>query len=126
MQVEKLTTTNNLSILEQKKVIPINSYSLILEAIDESFATFVNSKNFNIFLYLEEEYGLNKQNIPNNINKFVNIVENLFGSGAQLIEIKIIELINEKICDFTYNPPNDELIFEQYLVELLSFLKINQ
>ena len=113
-------------MVQQKKIIPTNSYSIILEAIDESFATFVDSKKFNIFLYLEEEYGLNKQNITNNINKFVDIVENLFGSGAQLIEIKIIELINKKICDFTYNPPNGELIFEQYLVELLYFLQINQ
>jgi len=126
MQVEKLTTKNNLSILEQKKVISTNSYSIILEAIDESFAIYINSKKFNIFLYLEEEYGLNKQNILNNINKFVDIVENLFGSGAQLIEIKIIELINKKICAFAYNPPNGELIFKKYLVELLYFLKINQ
>jgi len=92
MQVEKLTTKNNLSILEQKKVISTNSYSIILEAIDESFAIFINSKKFNIFLYLEEEYGLNKQNILNNINKFVDIVENLFGSGAHLIEIKSVTL----------------------------------
>jgi len=123
MQVEKLTTKNNLSILRQKKVIPTNSYSIILEAIDESFAMFINSKKFDIFLYLEEEYGLTKQSIPNNIEKFVDIVENLFGSGVGLIEIKIIELINKKICDFTYNPPNGEIIFKKYLIELLSFLK---
>ena len=123
MQVEKLTTKNNQSILRQKIVIPTNSYSIILEAINESFATFINSTKFDIFHYLEEEYGLTKQNIPNNIEKFVDIVENLFGSGVCLIEIKIIELINKKICDFTYNPPKGELIFKKYLVELLSFLK---
>ena len=66
MQVEKLTTKNNLLILRQKKVIPTNSYSIILEAIDESFDMFINSKKYDIFLYLEEEYGLTKQSIQNN------------------------------------------------------------
>ena len=123
MQVEKILPNNNLLLLKQRKVIPTNSYSILLEAIDESFALFINSKKFNIFQYLEEQYGLAKQNIPNNIEQFVDIVEDLFGSGAQLIEIKIIELLNKKIYNFTYYPQKGELIFKQYLVELLYFLK---
>ncbi len=118
MQTEKIATNYTLQILKQK-----NDNSIIIEAFDESFALFINSKKFNIFIYLEEKYGITKQNIPENINKIVNILEQLFGSGAKLIEIKIIELIHKKICDFTYNPPKDDLFFKQYLHELLIFLR---
>lgn len=123
MQTEKITTNYTLPILKQKNDIQKNSNSLIIEAIDESFALFINSRKFNIFIYLEEKHGITKQNMPENIEKIVNIIEQLFGSGAQLIEIKIIELIHKKICDFTYNPPKDDLFFKQYLIELLSFLR---
>ncbi|MCJ7712998.1 hypothetical protein MUO66_00865 [Candidatus Bathyarchaeota archaeon] len=118
MQTEKITTNYALPILKQK-----NETLIIIEAIDESFALFINSKKFNIFIYLEEKYGIIKQNIPENIEKTVNIIETLFGSAAKLIEIKIIELIHKKICDFTYNPQKGDLFFKQYLLELLTFLR---
>lgn len=120
MQIKNLKMNCSLQILEKTDSYKDNISSILAEAIKESFAPFVNSKKYNIFHFLEKEYGLTQHNIPQNIETFVGIIEDLFGSGAKLIEIKIIELIHKKIQNFAYSPKNHDLFLKEYLVTLFS------
>lgn len=120
MQIKNLNTNCSLQILEKTESYKDNISSILAEAIEESFAPFVNSKKNNVFHFLEKEYGLTQYNITQNIENFVGIIEDLFGPGAKLIEIKIIELIHKKIQNFAYSPKNHDLFLKEYLVTLFS------
>jgi hypothetical protein len=118
--MKKLNTNCALQLLEKPELYKYNISSILVEAIEESFAPFMNSKKYNIFHFLEKEYGLTQHNITQNIEKFVGIIEDLFGPGAKLIEIRIIKLIHKKIQNFAYNPKDHDLFLKEYLIALFS------
>ncbi len=120
MKIERINSTCTLQLIKKPEFYKDNLSTILIEAIEESFEIFINPKKYNIFNYLEQEYALAKQNIPKNIDKFVSIIENLFGTGAKLIEIRIIELIHKKIQNFAYNPKDHDLFLKEYLVALFS------
>jgi hypothetical protein len=121
MQIKNLSTNCAIQVLEKPEIYKDNISSILAEAIEESFTPFIKSNN--IFHYLEKEYGLTKYNIPKNIEKFVGIIEDLFGTGSKLIEIKIIELIHKKIKNFAYSPKDHDLFLKEYLVTLFSTIQ---
>jgi hypothetical protein len=120
MRIKTLTTNCSLQLYNQTESYKTIISSILAEAIQESFSSIIKSKKYNIFHYLEKEYNITKENIPKNIEKFINILEDQFGPGAKLIEIKIIELIHNKIQNFNHTPKNHDLFLEEYLCSLFS------
>jgi hypothetical protein len=120
MQIKPLTTKCSLQLFIQTDSYKNNISTILAEAIQESFSSLVKSQKYDIFHYLEKEYSITKENIPKNIEKFVNILEDQFGPGAKLIEIKIIELIHKKIQNFGHTPKNHDLFLKEYLCSLFS------
>ncbi|MBN1784865.1 MAG: hypothetical protein JW815_03940 [Candidatus Bathyarchaeota archaeon] len=53
-----------------------------------------------IYFYLETEYKISKQDIPYRIGDFKKAPENIFGLGAKLLEMRIIEHLFNKIKHF--------------------------
>jgi hypothetical protein len=63
---------------------------LLLEAIDEGFSWLGESEKQTIYFYLEKKYKISKRDIPFRIEDFAEAIEDIFGLGAKLLEIRII------------------------------------
>jgi hypothetical protein len=122
MQKQNLTIPC-LHVIKKSEKNKDDPTSIIITAIEESFSSLINSE-YNIFMQLQP-YGITKANIKNNIKKFTKIIENQFGLGAKLIEIKIIQLIHQKIQNISYTPKNHDLFFDEYLSAIFQSQKQN-
>jgi hypothetical protein len=90
---------------------------LLLEAIDEALSSLGDSVKQAIYFHLEKTFNLKKQEIPDKIEEFTKALEEIFGLGAKLLEIRIIKDFYEKDGQmFKYFPEKDELSFAKYMV----------
>lgn len=83
-----------------------------LEAVDEAFYSIGNDDyNRVIYEYLEKNFMLTKLNIPKRIEDFSEALDKIFGLGAKILEIRIMNNLylridnsfkykNEKTFDF--------------------------
>jgi hypothetical protein len=75
----------------------MNFEKKLLEAIDESFSLLGKNGKQTIYFYLETEYKISKQDIPHRIEDFTEALEDIFGLGAKLLEIKIMKNLFSKM-----------------------------
>jgi hypothetical protein len=94
----------------------------IMEAVDESLASFGESVRKVVYSQLQNYYNLPKQEIPTRIEEFAAAIEGIFGIGARLIEVKIIQTLYTKAKGFLYVPKEGELLFKDYVQNLRHFL----
>ena len=94
----------------------------ILEAIDESLSSFGDSVKQAIYDQLEKQYHLRKREIPSKIEDFVTAIEGIFGVGARLIEMKILEALYARTRGFAYFPDGEDLVFKDYVQSIRVFL----
>jgi hypothetical protein len=94
----------------------------ILEAIDESLASFGDSVKQVVYYQIEKSYHVRKQDIPSKIEEFVATVEGIFGVGAQLIEMKILQTLYARTKGFAYFPAGEDLVFKDYVQSVRSFM----
>ncbi len=92
---------------------------MLLEAIDEALSTLGESIKKSVYFHLEASYKIKRHEIPNEIDRFSDSLDKMFGSGARFLEILIIKRFYPKIqitCDW-HGPefviPN--LSFKEYL-----------
>ena len=95
---------------------------MLLEAIDEALSTLGESIKKSVYFHLEVTYKMKRAEIPNEIVRFSDSLDKMFGTGARFIEILVIKRFYPKIqvtCDWQgpeYVIPN--LSFKEY-VELV-------
>jgi hypothetical protein len=119
-----LTTTCTLQLCKKKHKPRENSFeTAMIEAVDEGFAPFGHSSKQAIYFHLENTFKIKKQEIPYKIEEFADAIEQIFGAGAKLIEIRIIEVLHERIQDFLHFPKKGELVFTEYVADLRAFLR---
>ncbi len=94
----------------------------ILEMIDEGLSSFNNLNKETIYLSLEKNFKIKKEEIPNKIEEFADAIERILGAGAKIVEIAIIERIHQRIPKFVFIPREPELNFKEYLLSLNSYL----
>ena len=94
------------------------------EAIDVILSALGDSTKEAIYRLLKKAYGINKEDIPNQIEGFANAIEQTFGPVAKLIEIKIIERLHAKYKDFSYAPKKGELNFVEFVYNLQHHLEL--
>ena len=94
----------------------------IMEAVDESLASFGESVRKVVYSQLQNNYNLPKQEIPTRIEEFAAAIDGIFGAGARLIEVKIIETLYTKAKGFLYVPKKKDLLFKEYVQNLRHFL----
>src|SRR3989304_8133969 len=75
---------------------------LFLETVDSAFLLMSESCRQAIYRHLENGYGIKRESIPSNIEAFVKALEDIFGQGARLLEIKIMRTLHDSLCDFKY------------------------
>ncbi len=89
---------------------------LLLEAVDEALSSLGDSVKQAIYFHLEKTFEIKKQEIPDRIEEFTKAIEEIFGLGAKLLEIRIMESFYEKDGHmFKYFPEKDELLFPEYM-----------
>jgi hypothetical protein len=94
----------------------------IMEAVDESLASFGDSVRQVVYFQLQSNYNVPKQEIPTKIEEFAEAIEAIFGIGARLIEMKIIETLYSKANGFLYIPKDEDLMFKDYVQNLRGYL----
>ncbi len=87
----------------------------ILEVIDESLSSFGDSVRQVVYFQLQTNHHVEKQDIPSRIEEFSLTVEEIFGIGAKLIEMKIMENLHARTEGFLYKPKNKNLLFQEYV-----------
>lgn len=98
----------------------------LMEAVDAALAPFGQQSKQVIYLHLEKTYNIKKQEIPYKIKEFADAIEQIFGEGAKLIEIRIIEALHKRIQKFVHFPRKGELTFTEYIADLRAFLKLRK
>ena len=93
-----------------------------MEAIDESFSIFSNLEKRIVYLHLENDFKIKKQEIPFKIEDFADAIEQMLGIGAKVIEIRILEALHKRIPDLMFSPKKGDVIFKEYVASLRTFL----
>jgi len=89
--------------------------ALLFESIDEALSSLGDSIKQATNLYLEQSFGIRKDDIPYRISAFAQALENIFGAGGELVETLILKKLYEKIDEvFTPNSPG-KTTFLQYI-----------
>jgi hypothetical protein len=93
-----------------------NFRKLLLEAVDEGLSSLGDSSKHAIYYYLEKAFNIPKQDVPDKIEEFVKAIEEIFGDGAKILEIRIMKNLYEKVGDdFEYFPERNGLLFTKYV-----------
>jgi len=127
-QGEKMTETTNMGItctmhLPKNRINSRNSLleTTILTAVDDSLCSFGDSFKQVIYFQLENSFHIKKQEIPQRIDEFAAAIEEMFGIGAKLIEMKILKALHEQVPGFVHFPRGDDLVFTDYVKNLRFF-----
>ena len=122
MQLQKYIMKDwDLQITKPKEYCPKDLSLEITNIIEESFASIFALPHCSIFYYLEKNHGIERKNLKENIEKFVDVIEESFGPAAKLVEIKIMQQIHKKIKNFSHTPKENDLFFKEYLMDLFSY-----
>jgi len=108
---------------EPKRKSVNQSDAKILEAIDESLDIFGEAVKQFVYFHLESNCHMRKQDIPRRIEEFAIVIEGIFGNGARLIQIRIIEMLYSKADEFQYYPNDEDLVFKDYMQNMRKFMK---
>ncbi|MCW4046338.1 MAG: DUF3227 domain-containing protein [Candidatus Bathyarchaeota archaeon] len=68
---------------------------LLLRTIDEALNSLGESVKQAIYFHIENTFGLNRMQIPENLQLFQEALEKIFGAGARLIEVQIIKKLHD-------------------------------
>jgi hypothetical protein len=96
--------------------------SLFLEAVDSTFSMLGDSNKQSLYFHLRDRFGIDREAIPRNIEVFANMLEQVFGQGALLLEARIMQKLHSKVPRFRFSLEKGELSFLGYIEGLRSFL----
>jgi hypothetical protein len=103
-----------LSVLESKRNCDFKE--LLLKAVDAALSPLGDSSKHAVYFYLEKNFTVKRQDIPNKIEEFTTAIEEIFGYGAKILETEIMKQLYLKVgSDFEYYPEKDDLIFVEYI-----------
>jgi len=109
--------------LTQSEVPEIIFENAVAEAIDDVFSVLGIENKQAIYRQLKNNCGINENEIAYKIEDFARAIDQIFGSGAKLIEIKIMELLHAKFEDLSYIPKKGELNFVEFVYNLQRHLQ---
>ena len=71
--------------------------ALLLESVDEALSMLSDSITKAVYFHLERSFNIKKDEIPCRLGAFTQAVENIFGVGANFVEILIMKKLHEKV-----------------------------
>lgn len=90
---------------------------IFLEAVDESLSIIIGESAKNsVYAYLKRVFKMNRQEIPHRIDEYITAIENIFGTGAKIIQIQIMKNLYKKVRYQIKQYPNSKnLTFIEYI-----------
>jgi len=88
---------------------------VLLEAVDEAFASLGDSAKQSIYYHLEEKFKIPREEIPKRIEDFVEGLEKIFGIGARFLEILIMKRLYDRIGKPLEWDESKEFVFVNYV-----------
>jgi hypothetical protein len=70
---------------------------LLVSAIDEALSSLGESVRKSIYFHMENQFKVERKQIPQNLSEFQGGLEKIFGAGARFIEIQIMKNLHRKI-----------------------------
>lgn len=115
--------TCTLQLDGKKQQTPEEKFNFaITETVDESLSSFKNLDRETAYLHLEKTFKITKEEIPLQIESFVDAIEQMFGFASKLVEIKMIEALHKRFPEFVFFPKKGDVDFKEYVVSLRAFL----
>jgi hypothetical protein len=71
--------------------------TLLLRSIDEALNSLGESVNQTIYFHIEDKFGIIKDEIPVKLHEFQEGLKEIFGTGAQFVEILIMKKLHMNI-----------------------------
>ncbi len=96
---------------------------LFLETVDSAFLLMGESCMQAIYRQLEKHYDIKRQSIPWKIEAFAKALEDIFGQGARLLEIRIMHALHDSLRGFKYSLDQEEFSFKGYIEAVRRFLQ---
>jgi hypothetical protein len=88
------TSTNSLNLTEE---ISKEFDKLLLESIDEALASLGEAVKNSIYSHLQNDFNIKRDEIPDKICEFSDILHKIFGMGAGRLEVKCMKNICDKV-----------------------------
>jgi hypothetical protein len=118
----EIQTSENKFALNNPDSSKNNFENVLIETVDGCLSSMGDSCREAIYFHLKSTFGIEKQEISYKIEDFANALEEIFGAGARLIEIKIINALHQRVKEFKYFPNQGDIAFTEYVVALRRFL----
>ena len=68
--------------------------TLLLRSIDEALNSLGKSVSQSIYFHIEDKFGIIKDEIPVKLQEFQEVLKEIFGVGAQFVEILIMKKLH--------------------------------
>lgn len=88
---------------------------LLLLAVDQALSSLGESSKQAIYFYLDKNFSIEKQEIPNKIEPFKEALEEVFGVGASFLEVLIMKRLYETIGGNFQWKESEEFTFSEYV-----------
>jgi hypothetical protein len=95
---------------------------VLAETIDETLSALGEPVKNAIYFHLQNNFNMNKNEIPKKINEFSDILQKIFGSGACRLEIKFMKTLHSKI-NLTVKWPEYETPLSKWIIMDMSFVE---
>ena len=94
------------------------------ETVDEVLSVLGEASKQAIYCHLKNNYGIEEDEIPVKIEDFTKAFEQIFGTVANMIEIKIMERLHARYQHFEYTPKKGKLDFVEFVKNLQRYLQL--
>ncbi len=89
--------------------------TLLLKAVDEELSSLGESSRRAIYYHLEKSFNIKKHEIPRKLDVFEEAIEEIFGEGANFLEILIMKRLYEKVGGMFELHDSTDFAFAQYV-----------
>lgn len=103
-----------------KSVIAQQFRELLIEAIDEALCSLGEPVKNTIYQHLNDDFKITKNNIPERMEEFSELLHKVFGLGASRLEVRFIKNLDAKV-NAAESKKDSELGASKWIVMEMSF-----
>jgi hypothetical protein len=82
--------------IEELALSELDFEKVLLEAVDWGLSSLGESSKSAIYFHLRENFNVKREDIPSNMEAFVDALKGIFGPGAGFLEILIAKKLRER------------------------------
>ncbi len=97
----------------------------LIQAVDEALTSLGEPVKNAVYFQLENNFNIPKNEIPDQIDEFTNIMHKIFGLGASRLEIKFMKNLYSKI-KINVETNGSELALSNWIIDDMSFTEYVQ